>query len=260
MLHSLGHVFFLFTGHIVNALQISGNLERQYAGKLGGLTLLLFLQDLLFHVQVVLELGEFVDDLLRRSRIFLVNGVVEDAGQSVVVGLRNRIVLMIVAAGARNRETQEPAGDRIHAVVPLIGARNLIRAIVVIPRAETEEAGAGQHLIPDFRVHQVPGELRLDELIVGHVVVERLDHPVAVCVGVGIWAITLGVWIQTAVIVFAIPRHVQPDTAPALAIVWGCKQTVHHFRKSVRGRVLFKSRRLLRSRRQAGEIQRGPSN
>ena len=74
--------------------------------------------------------------------------VVEDAGERVVVVLRNRIVLVIVAAGATHGQSQEAASDHVDSIVTLIGARDFDRAVVVIPGTQPEESCRGQRLVP----------------------------------------------------------------------------------------------------------------
>ena len=93
----------------------------------------------------------------------MILGVQEDAGERVVVGLRNGIVLVVVAARAGHGEAEETAGDHIDAVVALVGAGYFHRTVVVIPGAEAEEAGGRQRLVTGLLVEQVAGELRFDE-------------------------------------------------------------------------------------------------
>ena len=76
-----------------------------------------------------------VDDALRGQRIFVIRRVQEDAGQRVVVLGRNRIVLVIVAAGAADGQAEEAARHDVDAIVALVGAGDLDRAVVVEPRA-----------------------------------------------------------------------------------------------------------------------------
>ena len=68
-------------------------------------------------------------------------------------------------------------------------------------------------------VHQITGDLSFDELIVRHVVVERLDHPVAINVGIriGIEATSHGV--EAAIVVFTVTGHVEPHTPPTFAVM-----------------------------------------
>jgi len=61
---------------------------------------------------------------------------------------------------------------------------------------------------------QVPGDLGLDEDIVGKVPVESLHHPVPVAIGVGV-----GIVPGVVEPVVGITCHIQPVAPPALPVV-----------------------------------------
>ena len=63
-------------------------------------------QNVLFLIKLVFEHFVFVDDRFRNLRILVVDRVVKNTGQSVIVLLRNGIVLVIVAAGAGDRQSE----------------------------------------------------------------------------------------------------------------------------------------------------------
>ena len=90
----------------------------------------------------------------------MIGGVEEDAGERVVVGLRNGIVLMIVAARAGDGKTEEAAGNYVDAIVAFVGAGYFDGAVVVIPGAEAEETGCRQCLIA--RLFDPGGRLRAE--------------------------------------------------------------------------------------------------
>ena len=73
------------------------------------------------------DLRVLVEHLLGNLRILVIRGIQEDAGQRVVVGGGNRIVLVIVAAGARYRQSQKTARDHVDTVVARI--RNALRFV-----------------------------------------------------------------------------------------------------------------------------------
>ena len=56
---------------------------------------------------------------------------------------------MIVAAGAGNGQAQESARNDIDSIVTLIGACHLNRAVVVIPRSETEKSRSREESCAD---------------------------------------------------------------------------------------------------------------
>ena len=101
-----------------------------------------------------------LDDGLRRERILVVFGVEEDAGERVVVLGRNRVVLVVVTAGAADGQAEHAAADGIDAIVALVGVRDLDGAVVVVPRPEAEEAQRRQMPHALRPVEQIGGELR----------------------------------------------------------------------------------------------------
>ncbi len=55
--------------------------------------------------------------------------------------------------------------------MPFVGARDLVRAVVVVPGTKAKETSGRKRLIPLLRIQQITGDLRLYELIVRHVIV-----------------------------------------------------------------------------------------
>ncbi len=258
--HHLIHRLLRFAGDLPNAFKVVRGLEGKRVLEFVQQGLAGFLGDLLLRFYGVFQFGELIDHLLRCARILFIHGVVEDAGKRVVIGLRNGIVLVIVAAGAGDSQAHEAAGYGIDAVMPLISAGDFVRAVVVIPGPEAQKAGAGEHLGAVFGIHQVARELSFDEAIVRHIVVEGLDHPIAITIGVGVGAITSGERLETAVIVFAEAGDIEPLAAPALAIVGRGEETIDQFGVSVWRNVLFESSDLFRRGGKAGEVEGGPAD
>ena len=105
--------------------------------------------------------------------------VVEEGRELVILLLAERVVLVIVAAATLHRQTQEcrceslrPVGDVLDAkLFRHAAAFNLLRMQPVESRRQNLFVGRiGQ---------QVTSELLGDELVVGHVAIERADHPVS---------------------------------------------------------------------------------
>src|SRR5689334_5641327 len=122
----------------------------------------------------------------------------------------------------------------------LISTGDFESAIVVVPGAKTEKAGGGQHLRPVFRIDEIAGDLRFDEFVERHIVVESLNDPIAIGIRVGVWTIAFGIRIQTSIVIFAVARDVEPDAAPALAVLRRGKKSIDNLRKSIRRGVFFK--------------------
>ena len=190
--HHVRNLLLLFAGHLPDAFQIVRGLQSQRTGKLVGSILRHILLDFFFLVELILQLQVVRHHLLRSSGVFFVNSIEEDSGQRIVIGLRNGIVFVIVTAGACHGEAQKPAAHYIHSIVTLIGARHFVGAIIVIPGSQPQEASGGQRFVAGLRVQQIAGQLRLNKLVVRHVVVKRLNHPVPIRPGVRVRPVASG--------------------------------------------------------------------
>ena len=102
---------------------------------------------------------------------------------------------------------------------------------------------------------QVGGDLQLDEAVVGHVVVESGDDPVAVTVGVGVRLDAEGVRL-----VLGVAGDVEPVPAPALAVMRTGQHTIDDPGKGVRRMILQKRLDFLRSRRQPDQVEAGTAD
>ena len=153
---------------------------------------------------------------------------------------------MIVAARTRDREAHEAAADEVDAVVDDV--------VLIIEEAasERQESHRGEIARIVFR-DEVGGELRDDELIVGHVVVERADDPVAKRVCERVFPLLL----EDVALRVRVARDVEPVTAPAFAVARRGEQAVDGFRVGVGRLVVFKRADFLRCRRQSGEVESG---
>ncbi len=122
---------------------------------------------------------ELLHDLRRGQRSHGRRRVAKHARQRIVVELRNGIELVIVATGTRDRQPEQAARESIDPIVERfglsLGNRLGIAAVGDVRRTNRNEAGGhGQ-----FGAYQVASELQANELIVGHIVIQRLDDPIA---------------------------------------------------------------------------------
>ena len=171
----------------------------------------------------------------------------EDAVQRVVILRRDRVELVVVAARARDGQAEETFGHRVDAVVD-----HVVR--VIEPLADRDEAERGEPRVVGFDVRQlVRRELLDDELVVRLVLVERLDHVVAIGPGVG-KAVVHPPVVPRAADGVGVARGIEPVAAPALTVGRRGEQALDDFRKSLRRLIAQKTRHLLRRRRQAGEV------
>ena len=170
--------------------------------------------------------------------------------QAVVIGLAERVELMIVAARAAHRDAEERGAHDVghlgeHFVV---GAGDVLVAGVLAQRAEAVEA-AGDEEGRVLRIDLVAGELLFDEFVVGLVAVETLHHVVAIAPGVG------AVHVVLVAVALGEADDVEPVAAPLFAVVRRGQQTVDDFLPGVGRFVGEEGVDLFGSGRQAGEVE-----
>ena len=190
---------------------------------------------------------------------------VEDRTEPVVVGLRDRVVAVVVALGAGDGEPEEGRRrhldlfrDRLVAGEVLIGdgiagavggeaqkrrGNELIAAEGIVDGVAGRLLGRTGELIA--------GELLLDEAIPGEVVLKTLHHPVAVAPGMRAERIGLGEAVGVG-----IAGDIEPGPGLPLAVGGACEQPFHDLLVSVARGVGDEGRDLLRGREEPGEIER----
>ncbi len=136
-------------------------------------------------------------------------GATEDAIERVVVLDRDGIVFVIVATRALNRESEGAAGDDVDAVID-----DVVGDSQETPAAR-EESHGGE--VGGIGLNElVGGDLEEEEAIVGHVLVEGLDDPVAVGGGMDEEAFLAGVHVALGV---GVAGDVEPVATPSFAVV-----------------------------------------
>ena len=115
--------------------------------------------------------------------------------QCVVVHLADRIEFMVMASSASDGQPKESRPDGDHDIVGVVelGSKGIIGLIV--PDVESVEARGDDRFAPSFRLVRwtkalglgplITGELFDDELVVGFVLDQSVDHVVTVSPGVG---------------------------------------------------------------------------
>ena len=150
-----------------------------------------------------------------------VDGFPENRRERVVVGLRDRVILVVVAAHTFHREAEHCVADRRQHVVELVVADALLgfRRELARIRPGHEETRRRRALIRPRR-ELVARELPAHEIAVGQVVIERADHPVAVVIR----AIPVGV--ELVAVALRVAHQVQPMPAPAFPVARAGQQPV----------------------------------
>jgi hypothetical protein len=150
----------------------------------------------------------------------------EHGDEGVVVALRHRIDLVVVAPGAVDRHAAGGGHHLRDHVVEIVGAGLPPQHVALrlhladeVPRAGRQEAG-GDHVLGIVGGEHVAGDLPPQKLVVGQVVVESVDHPVAIPPGIGPQLVTLEA-VRVGVV-----GDVEPVAGPAFAVMWRGEQAV----------------------------------
>ena len=178
---------------------------------------------------------------------------VEEGKQSVKLVLRNRVILVIVAARASDGEAEPDSAGRLDAIDDVLDLRlGGDRTALPVEHVVAVEAG-GDELAERRLGQQVAGELLDGELVERHVAVQRIDDPVApmplVACAVGLEAVGVGV-----------AGGVEPRLRHVLAVARRRNQSIDQALVGAWRRVDGERLDLGRRRRQAGEIKRGTSD
>ena len=174
--------------------------------------------------------------------------VVEEGEDAVILFLLEGIVLVVVALGALDGDAEDTFADGVHAVEHGLHAELLgVDAALFVDHRIAQEPGGDALVLGGVR-QQVAGDLLDDELVVGQVVIEGVDDPVAVepddARGVLFVAVGIGV-----------ARGVQPDARPAFAVMGRGEQAVYLLLVGVRGLVGEEGIEFLGRGRKAGEVE-----
>ena len=141
-------------------------------------------------------------------------GRAEDAGHGKVVMLRDRIELVVVAAGTAHREPEKSAPEGIDLLIDGVEPQLFLVPLGQHLGAEGEKGRADELPAPGLvigRGHEVAGDLLADEFVVGLVAVEGVDDVVPIPPG-----LVKGVVAVPAVRI-GIAGHVEPVTTPFFA-------------------------------------------
>ena len=155
---------------------------------------------------------------------------------------------MVVALRALDGDSQDSFADGVHAVEHGFHAELLrVHAAFLVDHGIAEKAGGDDLILGGVRQH-VASDLFDDELVVGQVAVERLNHPIAIDPHLARLILFKTVGIGVA-------RGIQPDAAPALAVVGRGQQAVDLLLVGVRAAVLEECIDFFDGGRQAYEVE-----
>ena len=142
-------------------------------------------------------------------------GAIEDSIKGVVVSGGDGVGLVVVAAGAGDREAHCGAGGDIDAV----GDDEVVLATLIGP-ANGEESEGSKFFTR--QVHEIGCDLAMEKLIIGEGLVECPNDPVAVGVGVGV-IFTFGIGGSAGV---GVAGDVKPVAGPAFTESGACEEII----------------------------------
>ena len=144
--------------------------------------------------------------------------------------MADRIVFMRVALCALNGQAKNRFPDGIHAVKHRFHSELLrIDSAFFIDHRIAQESRRHHLLLRRIR-NQVAGKLLLDESVIGQILVQRLDHPIAIKPDIAHLVFFVAVRV-------GIPCSIQPVAAPAFTVMGRSEQTIHLLFISVGGLV-----------------------
>ena len=180
-------------------------------------------------------------------------GAGENACQGVVIGLRNRIELVIVAAGTTDRQSQQGPRDHIDLLVDVVHLKADREPLIDVLHAERKKTGRDPLAVGSVvvrRGQQVARDLFADELGERHIAMDGVDHVIAVPprMRIGNVAARPGG--------LAVAGDVKPMTRPVFAKRGRLEQSIHNRLERFGAIVRQKGPQLVHRRRQSGKVER----
>ena len=174
--------------------------------------------------------------------------LLKNASKRVVVLLRDRVELVIVASRARARESQKYGSSGIGAILDVHHSHFFFDDAVFTGCRVVAIKTAGDQLVERGIWQEIPSELFDDELVVGEVAVKRLNHPVAIRPHLAIVVVveTIGI---------GITGGIQPIMRAMFAKVLGSQQPINQLRVGVIRFIVDESLDLFDGGGQPGQIQ-----
>ena len=163
---------------------------------------------------------------IEQRQLLRLAGIGEDREEGIVVPRRNRIELVVVAAGAADGQAQQPTRDDIDLVVEFLLPRH-----PKSPPGERQESERRQ--IARIVARQpIRRQLLQEEPIVGQILVEGPHHPIAIGVGVGEPGLQIAPRVDHPNRV-RVARQVEPVASPPFPVMRAGEESIDHLLKGV---------------------------
>ena len=146
--------------------------------------------------------------------VVLETGFGEAGDEAVVVLDWNRIIFVVVTASAADRQAEHGRSKGVNDVVQLFVATAFSLFLCLLGRkwAGGEESGGGLgHRVGRF--HLIARDLQFHEAVVGHVLIQRPDHKVAVVIGVA------SILIEGVAVALGEASKIEPVACPSFSVV-----------------------------------------
>ena len=180
-----------------------------------------------------------------------VRHIVKDREQLVILPLTDRVVLVIVTLGALQRQPKPGSAGRLKPIHDALDPKLLLARVVALGLHRVAMKRAG-HPLPRGRVrYQITGELIDRKTIERHVVIQRSNHPVTIRPDVARPVRRIARRVGKA-------REIKPVLSLPFPKMRRRQQPLDKSGITPRGIIPNERQRLLRCRRQSGQIQIQP--
>ena len=177
----------------------------------------------------------------------------EERLHPVIVALRDRVELVVVASGTLQAHAQKHVAGDVGDVGEDVAPLRLHVALVVLVNPVAQKH-RGNECVAVAGINLVPGQLLPHKLVVRFVDVEGADDIITVPPRLG------PVVIRLVAVGVGVSHEVKPEGRLPLTVAWTVEQAIDQFPVGVRRIVIQKRGDLSRRRRQAGEVEAHAAN
>ena len=128
-----------------------------------------------------------------------------------------------MASRARHGHRLSSPHQRVNAIIPFIGLSLLLFAVVLIIDWSQRKQPQCRAVAMRFRhFNLIAGNLKTQKLVVGHVIIQSSDDPVAIQIALRIYS-----GLKRVGLIFGESSKIKPITSPAFAILRACEEFIN---------------------------------